>query len=30
VTRGANRQEYNVAAETEWRETTDTQAAVRR
>lgn len=30
VTRGANRQEYNVAAETEWRESADSQAAVRR
>ena len=30
VTRGANRQEYNVAAEAEWRESADTQAAVRR
>lgn len=30
VTRGANRQEYNVAAETEWRDSADTQAAVRR
>ena len=30
VTRGANRQEYNVATETEWRGSAETQAAVRR
>jgi pilus assembly protein CpaB len=30
VTRGANRQEYNVAAEAEWRGSAETQAAVRR